>query len=483
MRLFAVLRVLAVLLLIVSIFLLMPILVALLYGEDSLIWSFLLPMGIVWVTCVPVVILTRKAGGTAISSKGGYLLVSSGWILAAAFGALPFFLSGAIPSYTDAFFETMSGYTTTGASILTNIEMLPKAMLFWRSLTHWLGGMGIVVLTVAIFPLLGIGGLQLVKAEVPGPTVDKITPKITQTAKILWLIYVVMTVVEIILLMFGGMNLFNAATNTFGTVATGGFSPKNNSIGSYHSAYIDGVITVFMMLAGMNFLLYYRAVIGDLRSIWRNTELRSYVGIFVVATLLIAFRLDGTAYRSFGASLRYASFQAASILTTTGFTTANYSAWPAFSQAVLFGLMFIGGSTGSTGGGIKVARIVILLKQSINEMKYLLHPRGIFSMRMSGLALRKDILYTVSGFVSLYLFMILVTTLVVASGGNGILTSLSAALATLGNIGPGFGKVGPVSNYAHLQGYIKWFLSFSMVAGRLEIYTVLVLFTGTFWRR
>ncbi|HUX21878.1 MAG TPA: potassium transporter TrkG, partial [Spirochaetia bacterium] len=354
---------------------------------------------------------------------------------------------------------------------------------FWRSLTHWLGGMGIVVLTVAVFPLLGIGGVQLVKAESPGPTVDKITPKISSTAKILWLIYVLMTVAEILLLLFGGMDLFDAATHTFGTVATGGFSPRNASVGAYHSAYIDNVITIFMMLAGTNFLLYYRAVIGDFRSVLRNSELRSYIGIFVIATLLIAFNLDGSVYHSFGMSLRYASFQAASILTTTGFTTANYSEWPAFSQVVLFVLMFIGGSTGSTGGGMKVARIVILLKQGWNEMKYLLHPRGIFSMRMSGLTLRKDIVYTVTGFISLYIFVLFITTLVVASGGNDILTSLSAALATLGNIGPGFGRVGPAVNYAYLPGYIKWFLSFAMVVGRLEIYTVLVIFTRTFWRR
>lgn len=483
MKLPTVLRVLAVLLLIVSVFLILPVIVALLYGEDSIIWSFLAPMALVWVVCIPTILLTGRSGGQNISTKGGYLLVSSGWILSAAFGALPFFLSGSIPSYTDAFFETMSGFTTTGASILTNIQALPKAMLFWRSLTHWLGGMGIVVLTVAIFPLLGIGGLQLVKAEVPGPTVDKIAPKITQSAKILWLIYVIMTVVEIVLLMAGGMNLFNAATNTFGTVATGGFSPKNQSIAAYHSGYVDWVITVFMMLAGTNFLLYYRAVIGDLRSIWKNSELRSYLGIFVIATLLITFTLDGHVYHTFGTSLRYAGFQAASILTTTGFTTADYARWPVFAQVVLFVLMFIGGSTGSTGGGIKVARIVILLKQSLNEMKYLLHPRGIFAMRMSGVTLRKDLLYTVSGFVSLYVFMLLMTTVVVASGGNGILTSLSAALATLGNIGPGFGAVGPVSNYAHLHTYVKWFLSFAMVAGRLEIYTVLIIFTSTFWRR
>lgn len=482
MSLQPVLRTLAVLLLIVSVFFALPIIVAIFYHEYSIIWSFLLPMGAVWVICIPLLLLTGRTPQT-ISSKGGYLLVSSGWILAAAFGALPFTLSGAIPSYSNAFFETMSGFTTTGASILVNIQILPKSILFWRSLTHWLGGMGIVVLTVAVFPLLGIGGVQLVKAEAPGPTVDKITPKITSTAKILWFIYLLMTVVEIILLMLGGMNLFNAATHTFGTVATGGFSPLNASVGAFHSAYIDAVITIFMMLAGMNFLLYYRIVIGDFRSVLRNAELRSYIGIFVVATLLITFDLDGSVYHSLGASLRYASFQAASILTTTGFTTADYSRWPVFAQVVLFILMFIGGSTGSTGGGIKVARIVILLKQGWNEMKYLLHPRGIFSMKMSGSTLRKDIVYTVTGFVFLYIIVLFVTTLVVASGGNDILTSLSAALATLGNIGPGFGKVGPVSNYAYLPDYVKWFLSFSMVVGRLEIYTVLVLFTRTFWRR
>jgi len=483
MRARAVLRVLAALQLIVSCFLILPIVVALLYHEYHMAFSFLLPMGLVWLTCVPILLFNRRANGATISSKAGYLVVTSGWLLAAAVGALPFVLSGSIPSFTDAFFETMSGFTTTGASILASPQSLPMSILFWRSLTHWLGGMGIVVLTVAVFPLLGMGGLQLVKAEVPGPTVDKIAPTITQTAKMLWLIYILMTVAEIILLMFGGMDLFDASTHTFGTVATGGFSPRNASVGAYNSPYIDAVITVFMMLAGMNFLLYYRLVIGDIRTVMRNSELRAYVAIFVLATLFIAISLDGHTYPTFAESLRYASFQAASILTTTGFTTADYSTWPALAQVVLFVLMFIGGCSGSTGGGMKVGRIIILLKQGLTEMKYLIHARGIFSMRMSGVGLRKDIVYSVSGFVALYMFMLFLTTVVVATGGYDIATSVSAALATLGNIGPGFGIVGPASNYGSMPDYIKWYLSFAMLVGRLEIYTVLVLLTRTFWRR
>jgi len=482
MKLPVVLRVLSVFLVIISIFLMTPILVALYYREYELIRYFLIPVIFNIVIATVLFWGLRRRANLSLSIRGGFLFVTLAWLSASATGAMPFYLSGAIPSYADAFFETMSGFTTTGASILTEIESLPYSMLFWRSLTHWLGGMGIVVLTVALFPLLGIGGFQLLKAESPGPSVDKITPRITETAKILWIIYLVLTVIETALLMFGGMNLFDALTHTFGTLATGGFSPKNSSVGFYNSGYIHVVITIFMYLAGVNFILFYRLIRRDTKSIIHNTEFRVYTAVLIIATLLIAIDLYGSTYSSFTESLRYAGFQAASILTTTGYATADFAAWPSVARMTLFVLMFIGGCAGSTGGGMKVVRIVTVIKQGLNELKYLIYPRGVFRIHLNQRVLRKDAVYVITGMVSLYVAMLLLTTMIVGTAGVDILTAFSTSLVTLGNIGPGFGLVGPTENYAFYPDYIKWFLSVIMMIGRLEIYTVLVLFSPVFWK-
>jgi len=484
MRVTVVLRVLSVFLLLLSSFLLLSLLVALLSGEFYLTVPFLAPVGINVLAFFLIYPLTSKNKARPLSVKGGFLFVTLAWITASFSGALPAFISGEIPSYTDAFFETMSGFTTTGASILTNIEGLSKGLLFWRSLTHWLGGMGIVVLTVAIFPLMGTGGLQLLKAEAPGPSVDKITPRITQTAKILWLIYCAFTVLETVLLMFGGMDLYDALTHTFGTLATGGFSPKSASVGHYSSGYIHVVITVFMMMAGVNFILYHRLFTGNLPSIRRNSEFKAYISIFLAASLIIGVNLYHQGlYPRMGISLRYAGFQAASILTTTGYATADFAAWPFLSKTVLFILMFVGGCAGSTGGAIKVVRIVTLFKLGFNELKYLIHPRGVFNIRVNGGLIKKDIVYGISGFFFLYILLLLLITGIVGSAGNDLITSFTSALATLGNIGPGFGKIGPTLNYASFPDYVKWFLSMAMMLGRLEIYTVLVLFSPLFWKK
>lgn len=474
-------RFVTVLLLVVSGFMLVPLVWVLVDGEQGTAMAFLLPV----VILVPVALLVLKlvrVDYNEVTTRDGFLMVSLGWAGVSIFGALPFVLSGAIPSYADALFETMSGFTTTGASILTDIESVPRSLLFWRSLTHWLGGMGIIVLTVAIFPLLGIGGLQLIKAEAPGPRVDKLTPKVTETAKILWLTYVILSVLETILLMLGGMNLFDALTHTFGTMATGGFSPRNASVGAYDSAYIDAVITVFMVLAGINFVLYHRIVARRVHSIVQDGELRAYLSIFVVASVVSGVVL-AERYGGFLQGLRYGSFQVASILTTTGYATADYTLWPYIAQIVLFALMFVGGSSGSTGGGIKVVRVVTMIKQGWNEMRYLVYPRGVFAIRLSGERLRKDIVYAISGFVMLYFTILVFSTVVIAAADNDILTSLSTALATLGNIGPGFAGVGPTQNYAFFPDWLKLYLTFVMMLGRLEIYTVLVLFTGRYWRQ
>jgi trk system potassium uptake protein TrkH len=476
-------RVIAFLLLIVAALMLTPVVVAWYYGEHELIRHFLIPIGVLAVAASGFLILTGSEQSD-LSTRDGFFLVSASWVLVSLFGAIPLYTSGAIPEFVDAFFETMSGFTTTGASILTDIESLPRSMLFWRSLTHWLGGMGIIVLTVAIFPILGIGGLQLLKAEAPGPTVDKITPKVTETAKILWLTYFGLTAAETILLLIGGMDLFDSLTHTFGTLATGGFSPKNTSVGFYASPFIHIVVTAFMVMAGVNFVMYYKLLTGRAIGILRDTELKSYLLIFAAGSLIVAFGLHRAGvYETFGTSLRFGAFQAASILTTTGYVTADYATWPAMSQAVLFILMFVGGCAGSTGGGIKVVRVVTLVKQGFTEMRYLLHPRGVFGVKLNGETVRKNVVYAISGFVFLYVTVLLVTTFVVASGGYGLLSSFSTALVTLGNIGPGFGLIGPAENYAFFQDYIKWYLSFVMMLGRLEVFTVLIVFTPFFWRR
>jgi trk system potassium uptake protein TrkH len=377
----------------------------------------------------------------------------------------------------------MSGFTTTGASILNDVESAPKSLLLWRATTHWLGGMGIVVLTVAVFPLLGIGGRALMEAEAPGPQVDKFTPRISDTAKILWLIYLGLTVLETLLLLLGGMNLFDAVTHSFATMATGGFSTRNANVGAYGSSYIDWVITVFMLIAGMNFGLHWKLLRGDIRPVLKDSELKTYLGIFISAVLIITLNLVGSGQYNGKAALRYAAFNASSILTTTGFANTDYLKWPYLSQTVLFSLMLVGGCTGSTGGGLKVGRIVTLFKMGLSEMRYLLNSRGIYGVFVDGRYLRKNIVYDIAAMVFLFLISVVVSTLVVASGGYDILTSLSATLACIGNIGPGFGLVGPVFTYSFFPAYIKSWLSFTMLLGRLEIYTVLVLFTRAFWRR
>ncbi|MBN1531609.1 MAG: Trk system potassium transporter TrkA [Spirochaetes bacterium] len=478
-----VIRIISFVMAVIGFFMIVPLCIAIGYREVSSIKAFGITIAVIAAGPGLLLFLLRGSKAKMLSTRDGYLFVAFSWVFASIAGSLPFWLSGAIPVYTDAFFETISGFTTTGASILTNIEGLPRSMLFWRSLTHWLGGMGIVVLTVAILPILGIGGMQLIQAEAPGPTVDKISPRITETAKKLWAIYIGFTVAETLLLLLGGMDLFDALTHTFGTLATGGFSTRNASVGAYNSPLIEGVITVFMILAGVNFSLHYRLLTGSGGSLLRDTEFRTYIVVFLGATAILTVSLAGRVYGHPGEALRHASFQCASILTTTGFATADFERWPLVAQAVLFILMFFGGCSGSTGGGIKIIRLVTLFKQALNEMKYLLHPRGIFTLRISGSPIKKDVAYAISGFFFLYIFIILAVTLVVALSGHDILTSLSAALATLGNIGPGFGLVGPTENYSIFSGFVKWLLCFAMLIGRLELYTVLVLFTPTFWRR
>lgn len=425
-----------------------------------------------------------KSENVSLSPRTGYMFVSLAWVLSASLGAIPFMSSGAIPHVSDALFESMSGFTTTGATILSEIEQLPRCILLWRATTHWLGGMGIVVLTFAIFPLLGINGRALMEAESPGPTVDKFTPRLSQTASILWLIYLGFTIVLTVLLLLGGMDGIDALCHAFSTMATGGFSTKNVSVAGFNSVYIDVVLTVFMVLAGISFSQYWKILRGDIRSVFQDTETRVYLLIFIIASLCIAFNIKNQGlYHSFMQAFRYASFQVASILTTTGSATADYLVWPAFSHAIIFILMFIGGCAGSTAGGIKVSRVITLFKMALAEMKYLLNPRGVYGIFVNKKYMKKTIVYDIAAMVYLYLGFILVSTLVISFAGFDLLTSFSATLATIGNIGPGFNLVGPAYNYGFFPSWIKMWFFFVMMVGRLEMYTVLILFTKNFWKK
>jgi trk system potassium uptake protein TrkH len=417
-----------------------------------------------------------------IKAKEGFAIVTLGWLFASILGALPFFISGYIPSYVDAFFETVSGFTTTGATILTDIEILPMGLLFWRSFTHWLGGMGILVVAVAALPLMGAGGFQVFKAESPGPIADKIAPRIKDTAKILYTTYIIISLAEFILLMFGGMSAFDAAVHTFGTLGTGGFSSSNSSIGSFNSSYIFIVISIFMIMSGTNFSLYYSLYRGKWRDVLKNSEFRFYLGILFVSVLAITIDNNIHLYHDLFNSFRHSLFQASSIMTTTGYTTVDYEQWSTFSKGILFMLMFIGGSAGSTGGSIKVIRILALLKLMKREFTKLLHPRAVVSVKFGNQALSEDTLLNISSFFMLYMTIFVVGSVLISLEDIGIIGATSAVAATLGNVGPGFGFVGPTHTYANFSDFSKLLLSFFMLLGRLELFTVLALLTPTFWR-
>jgi len=413
--------------------------------------------------------------------KDSYATVSFGWIFAAFFGALPFFLSGYIPSFTNAFFESMSGFTTTGATILADVEALPHGLLFWRSLTHWLGGMGIIVLSLAILPLLGVGGMQLYRAEIPGPLPDKLTPRIQETAKLLWGVYVLLSFVEAVLLMAGGMNLFDSLCHTFGTMATGGFSTKNACLAHFSSVYLDSVVIVFMILAGTNFSLHYHGLRGRISVYWKSEEFKFYLG-FILAGLVgvTVINVLSTSPRLFDA-LRHSAFQVVSIVTTTGYTTADFNQWHSAGQMVLLILMFFGGCAGSTGGSLKILRLMILFKQGRVELKRLLHPHAVISVRVDGRLISPAIVSNILTFIFLYLFIFALTSLIMTLLGLDLVSAVASVAATLGNVGPGLGMVAPSANYSPIPLAGKWLLSFCMLAGRLEIYTILVLFTKDFW--
>jgi trk system potassium uptake protein TrkH len=478
---FILLRVLLSLLGIIAVSMVPALVLALAAGETAMIRAFIFPASLTAALAAPSFLSLRNKK-LNLNAGDGFLLVFSAWVLTSFLGALPFYLSREGLSFTDSVFESACAFATTGATVINDIEALPKSLLLWRSCAHWFGGMGIVLISVALMPLLGIGGFQLIKAEAPGPEKEKITPKITVTAKLLWLAYGVLTALLFILYKAGGMNWFDALCHSLTAIASGGVSTRNKGLAYFDSPFIDGVTTVFMLLAGLNFNLYYRLLQKKFRDIGNNTEARVYLSIFFVAAGIVAVSLVPV-YGSVPAALRHASFQTASILSTTGVAITNYETWPGIARMTLFALMLIGGCSGSTAGGVKVIRHVVLWKQMSNEMRRAMFPQGVFSVQLNKRVGRKDVVYGVAGFVFLYALVVLVTTLITAASGTDVFSSLSAALSITGNLGVGFGAVGPVGNYGGFPDHIKWLYSFVMTAGRLELWTVFVLFTPVYWKR
>ena len=474
------LRVLGALLLFLAAALLIPLGCALICS-DGTAGAFLLSA----VICAVIggALFGTSRSGLDLSIREGFAIVTFGWLAFALFGALPYVLAGGIPSYVDAFFEAMSGFTTTGSTILTDIEALPPSLLLWRSFTQWLGGMGIIVLSLAILPMLGVGGMQLFKAEVPGPTADRLTPRIQDTAKLLWGVYLLLSVIELGLLMAGNMSFFDALNHTFTTMATGGFSTRNASIAAFNSAYIDWVITLFMFLAGVNFSLHYLALRGRTLDFWRNEEFRFYLWLTLGGTtLLTLFNLFGS-YGSVSDSLRYSAFQIVSIMTTTGYATADFELWAVFCQYLLVVCMFIGGCAGSTGGGMKVARVLLLFKHAHVQLYRLIHPRAVRLVKLGNRPVDKEVMQAILGFFALYMGIFVAASLVMAALGMDLLSAGTSVITALGNVGPGLGTVGPVDNFAHVPAVGKLVLALCMLLGRLELFTVLVLVIPSFWRK
>ncbi len=459
-----------------------PLLVAFL-SKDSSIYAFLFSLIITSLTGLVLLVCTRNPESTQLNHRDGVAIVTLGWVMAGLFGTLPYILSGTIPDFTNAYFESISGFTTTGASILSDIEALPEGILFWRSLTQWLGGMGIIVLSIAILPYLGVGGMQLYKAEVPSPVVDKLKPRISETAKTLWKVYLLFTFIEIVLLLAGGMPVFDAVCNAFCTMPTGGFSIKNMSIAHYNSVYFDFVFIVFMLMAGINFSLHYKLIKGDLKIFGRDAECRVFLIMVAVFVILVTVNIHGSVYSSIAQALRHAAFQVSSIITTTGFVSADYETWPALSQLILLICMFLGAMAGSTGGGIKTMRIMLLARHGYQQIFRIIHPHAVTTLKLGGRPVPEEVLSSIWGFFILYLGIFVVASLIMASLGLDLISSIGSVAASIGNIGPGLGMVGPVQNYSDIPLIGKWILVLCMLLGRLEIYTVIALFAPAYWRK
>ncbi|MFQ6606251.1 MAG: TrkH family potassium uptake protein [Fidelibacterota bacterium] len=484
-----VLNILSALLTLLGLTMIVPLAIAFFSGEPTVRMLLLTTVGTI-VIGLPIWLLTRKH--RSLTNRDGFAIVTFSWILTAFVGALPFYLTGVIPNITDAFFEAMSGVTTTGASILGNpatlshlpngIESLPRSMLYWRSFIQWIGGMGIIVFYIAILPLLGVGGVQLFRAEVPGPVADKIRPRVRETAKALWLVYVGITGVEILLLHMGGMGWFDAICHGFTTMPTGGFSTKNASIGHFESGFIHYVIILFMLLAGINFSLHFKALTGDVKSYFRDREFLGYITIALVVTGIIFITRTTETGQVSEKHFREALFQTVSILTTTGYTTANYEIWSVIAQFLILAMMFIGGMGGSTGGGMKIIRFLLLIKYASLETRRMLHAHAIIPIRIGNRYISEDVIRNTLGFFLIYISIFVLATLLLTAMNINLESAMGAAASALGNIGPGLGDFGPMDNYALLPAAGKWILSFCMLLGRLELFTVMVLFSRLFWK-
>ncbi|MBQ8731242.1 MAG: TrkH family potassium uptake protein [Oscillospiraceae bacterium] len=461
--------------------LLLPLSVALIYGEYDILPAFFITIGAVAVA--GLLFSFRRPEKRAIFAKEGFVVVSCSWILLSLFGCLPFFLSGYIPSFVDSFFETVSGFSTTGASILRDVEALPQSLLFWRSFTHWIGGMGVLVFVLAVIPRSDTDSMHLMRAEMPGPTVGKLVSRIRHTARILYVIYFILTVVMMVFLLCGGMPLFDSIVTAFGTAGTGGFGVKNASIAYYNSVYIDVVVTVFMILFGINFNLFFLIITGNVAAALKSEELRWYLGIIAGAILLIALNILGMQEGDFLEALRYAGFQVAAVISTTGYTTADFNLWPTFSKIILVLLMFFGGCAGSTAGGIKISRVILLVKMGIREMRQMLRPREIVTVRLEKKPVEEKVLRGCAAFFILLFAMIALSCLVISFDGYDVTTTITAVLTCINNVGPGLEAVGPSGNFAGFSDLSKLVLCVDMLIGRLELFPILMLFSPAVWKK
>lgn len=476
-----VLRMMGLLLLVLGFCLLLPLGLSMAYEE------FLCSIGFT-VTIIPcfvfgyILIKTFRPSLMHLKARDGFLIVSLCWLVASLIGAFPLFISGAIPSYVDAFFEVCSGFSTTGSSILTEIESLPRSMLFWRSFTHWLGGMGIIVLATAVMPSIGIGGQLIASAETPGPTLDKISPRFSDTAKNLYQIYLLFTTAETLLLVLGGMNLFDALVHTFGTVGTGGFSSYNNSIAHFSSPYIHWVIIIFMVLCGINFNLYFTLAKQGIRSLFRNSELKFYLLLIGGVSLLMVINLmlTGT-YDNLGQCITDSAFQVSSIITTTGFASADFDTWPTFCKMLVFLLMLTGACSSSTGGGVKIIRILVALKLIRRGISLKLHPNRVVTITLNKQQIPQEVSTNIANFIFFFIFVVFAGSLIISLNGFDLMTTVSSVMTCLGNVGPGFNLVGPSMNFSIFSDFSKVILSLLMIAGRLELFTFFMLLSPHYW--
>ncbi len=456
------------------------LLVSVIYGQAD-VYAFLISMLII--LAVGFVLHLLKPKNTQIYARDGFAIVSLSWIFVSIFGALPFLISGSISVPIDAFFESVSGFTTTGATILTEVESLPKGILFWRSFTHWVGGMGVLALMLAVLPSVKASSVHILVAESPGPSPGKLVPKIGQTVKILYIIYTAMTLFQIILLVISGMPVYDSIVNALGTAGTGGFSVRNASIGAYSNVFSEVIITVFMFLFGINFSLYYQAIKGNIKQFFRDAEFKFYFGIVLGAIILITLDLTGNVFGSVWESLRHSSFQISSIITTTGYSTTDFNLWPSFSKSILVILMFIGASAGSTAGGIKCIRIVLLMKLVRREVHRIIHPRSIYTVKINGKAVDEDTLSSATVFFYAFIFIFVIALLIVSIEGKDLVSNFTAVATSIGNVGPGLGIVGPMGNFSSYSPLSKAVFSFCMIAGRLELFPLLLLLAPTFWKK